>query len=453
MLMSVTGRDLTRVDIRRSVMALAGPALAEQILVTLMGILNLIMVSRLGAAATVAVGLSNQPIFFATAGFMALNVGTTALVARSIGAGRVDRANSAARQALIMTSLVAVVLSVIGVILANQVLLFMGAGPDVIAIGRPYFILSAVALAFNGLGMCLSAVLRGAGDTVTPMRINILADVLVVVVGLPLIYGLGGLPRLGVAGAGVASIIARLAAAGMALAAVTGGNRPIRISLHDGQNLKFDLAPRILRVGLPAALEQFIMRSGQLQFARVVSGLGTATYAAHQIAINLWGLSFVVGFAFAIAATALVGQSLGARRPDWAERSAREGSRLSMIISGSVGFACMALAPWLMRLYNSDPLIVSQGAIAVRIMAIVQPAQSTAFVLAGGLRGAGDTRWPLYATTIGVWGFRVLLAEVFVKVFGFGLPGAWAAMAIDQAVRTLLIVYRFNSGRWKQARV
>lgn len=453
MLMGVAGRPLTRADIRRGVMALAGPALAEQILVTLMHILNMVMVSRLGAAATAAVGLSNQPIFFATAGFMALNVGTTAVVARSVGAGEPQHANAAARQALIMTAAIAVVLSTIGAVFARHVLLFMGAGPDVIAAGRSYFVLSAIALAFNGLGMCLSAVLRGAGDTVTPMRINVLADVLVVVIGLPLIYGFFGLPRLGVAGAGVASIVARVASAAMALSAVTSGQHAIRITLHDGQNLKFDLAPRILRVGLPAALEQFILRGGQLQFARVVSSLGTAIYAAHQISINLWSLSFVVGFAFAIAATAMVGQSLGARRPDWAERSAREASRLSMIVSGVIGFLCMALAPWLIRIYNSDPVIVSQGSIALRIMAIVQPAQAAAFVLAGALRGAGDTRWPLYATSVGVWGFRVALAELFVVHLGFGLPGAWAAMAIDQFVRTLVIMYRFNTGRWKKARV
>ncbi|MCL6451677.1 MAG: MATE family efflux transporter [Acetobacteraceae bacterium] len=443
----------TRANVRRAVMALAGPALTEQLLVTLMEMLNLVMVSRLGAAATAAVGLTNQPVFFATAAFMALNVGTTAIVARSIGAGRQEEANAAARQSLALCAVLAVVLSTGGFLAARHIMTFMGAGPDVMEKGTVYFRLASVALAFNALSLCLTAVLRGAGDTTTPMRINVVADTVVLVVGLPLIYGLGGLPRLGVLGAGAASIVARVTSAVLALLAVTSGRFAISFRLRGQFRLDLGLLRRVLRVGFPAALEQFVMRGGQLQFARVVSGLGTASYAAHQISINLWSFSLMIGFGFAAGVTALVGQCLGARRPDWAERCAREGSFLAMMLSGGVGLICLLLAPWAMRLYTPDPAIVSQGSVALRIIGVVQPAQAAQLVLAGGLRGAGDTRWPLFATTAGMWGFRVVLAEVFVRFLGWGLAGAWGAMAVDQMVRAVLISYRFRTGKWKRMRV
>ncbi|MHB8927588.1 MAG: MATE family efflux transporter [Bacillota bacterium] len=440
----------TRAALRAQIVKLAGPAIVEQFLVTLVQMIDMIMVSHLGAAATAAVGLTNQPIFLALAAFMALNVGTTAIVARSIGAGDVEQAHKAARQTLVITVIMGLGMAVAGYLSAPWVILAMRAGPDVLPLGVTFMRFIALSMIFSTFSMSLSAVLRGAGDTRTPMMVNVAANLVVIILDFLLIYGNLGAPRLGIAGAGVATLVARFIAAVLVSRAVFGGRLGIKLSLRDRYGFDRVMIGRILRIGLWAAAEQFIMRAGMILFVTVVAGLGTATYAAHQIAINIVGLSFMPGMGFAIAATTVVGQSLGQKRPDWAEKGAYETRLLGMGVATFMGVVFFFGAPLLMRMYTSDMEVVRQGVIALRIIALIQPAQSTAFILAGGLRGAGDTTWPVISTAIGVWGFRVFLSWVFVEVLHWGLGGAWWAMFADQGVRSIIIYYRFRSGRWKK---
>jgi len=177
--------------------------------------------------------------------------------------------------------------------------------------------------------------------------------------------------------------------------------------------------------------------------------LGTVAFATHQIAMNIQGLSFTPGNAFSMAATTLVGQLLGAGKPDIAEESARQTRLLGMIVSGISAFTIFFFGKYIAMLYTNDSTIIEQSRICLRIIAIIQPAQSTQFILAGALRGAGDTRFPLYSTIIGIWGMRVALAYLFVTVFGWGLTGAWLAIALDQIARAIVIYSRFSSGKWK----
>ena len=188
-------------------------------------------------------------------------------------------------------------------------------------------------------------------------------------------------------------------------------------------------------------------------FTRTISGLGTVTYAAHQVALNITSLSFTTGMGFAMSATSLVGRSLGAKKPDMAEMLANSAHKLAMMVSGAVAVILFFFGRQVALLYSNDLAVITQAAIALKIIALVQPSQSTQFVLAGALRGAGDTKWPLYSTIIGVWGFRVLLSYLFVQVLGYGLVGAWVAMAVDQFARSSIILYRFRSNKWKHVRV
>ncbi len=443
----------TRAALRAQIVKLAGPAIVEQFLITLVQMVDMIMVSRLGAAATAAVGLTNQPIFLALAAFMALNVGTTAIVARSIGAGDVEQARQAARQTLVLTIIMGLGMAAGLYLSAGWVIRAMRAGPDVLPLGVTFMRFIAASMIFSTFSMSLSAVLRGAGDTRTPMMVNVAANLVVIILDALLIYGNLGAPRLGIAGAGVATLVARLVAAILTARVVFGGRSVIKLSLRERFGFDRVMIGRIMRIGVWAAAEQFIMRAGMILFVTVVAGLGTDTYAAHQIAINIVGLSFMPGLGFSIAATTVVGQSLGQKRPDWAEKGAYETRRLSMIVATFMGLVFFFGAPLLMRLYTPEMDVITQGIIALRIIALIQPAQSTAFVLAGGLRGAGDTTWPVISTAVGVWGFRVFLSWVFVEILGWGIAGAWWAMAADQAVRSLIIYYRFHGGQWKKVTV
>jgi len=445
--------SLTKDEANKEVIKLAAPALAEQVMMSLIGMADMIMVSRIGPAAIAAVGLTNQPMMFAMAIFMALNVGTTAVVARHVGANESDLANETARQSLILVGILGVIVSLVMFLGAEWVLSFMGAQADTMVYAVPYFRIVSVSMLFNTIQMSVNSMVRGAGDTKSPMANNMAVNIINLVGNFLLINGIWFFPKLGVTGAAVATAFSRFVGSIMALSLVLIPGKRITVSFRERFHFNWNIAARVAKVGFPAAIEQLIMRGGMIIFTRTISGLGTVTYAAHQVALNITSLSFTTGQGFAMSATSLVGRCLGAKKPDMAEMLANSAHKLAMMVSGAVAIILFFFGKQVALLYSNDLAVITQAAIALRIIALVQPSQSTQFVLAGALRGAGDTKWPLYSTIIGVWGFRVLLSYIFVQLLGFGLVGAWVAMAVDQFARSSIILYRFRSNKWKHVRV
>lgn len=446
-------KELTVQQARKDVINLAWPSVVEQLLIQLFNMVDMMMVGGVGAAAIAAIGLTMQPLFVAMAGFMALNVGTTAVVARFIGAGDRDEANTTARQSLVVIGVMSIVAATLLYVFARPIVLFMGAKPDSVGYAVTYLRVMSLSFLPQTVSMNITAVLRGAGDTRTPMRYNIIANVVNVVGNAILINGLFGFPRWEVFGAAVATAISRVVGMILALRAVTGGKSVLHISFREKFAPRFDLIKRVVTVGIPAMIEQVVMRFAMMTFTRVVSGLGTTIYAAHQIGINITGLSFSPGMGFGMAATSLVGRSLGAKRPDRAEMYGWQTRRIGMFVASAMGLLFFFGGGLLASLYSDEASVIADAARVLRIIALVQPLQSTQFILAGALRGAGDTRWPLIATFVGTVGVRVSLALLFVNVFGWGLLGAWLAMAIDQTTRSAFIYFRYRSGRWKTVKV
>ena len=445
--------DLTTAEANKVVLQLAGPAVMEQLLMCLVGMIDMIQVSRIGPAAITAVGLTNQPIMFAMAIFMAVNVGTTAVVARYIGARNMKDANETARQSLVIVTLLSIVVSAIMYLIAEPVLLFMGAQPDTMVYAVKYYHIVSISMIFNTIQMCVNSMVRGAGDTKSPMINNTVVNLINVVFNFLLINGIWFFPKMGVTGAGLATAFSRLVGCMMALSLVLIPGKRITVSFKEKFHFNWDIAKRVAKIGLPAAAEQFVMRIGMILFTRTVSGLGTIVFAAHQVAINITSLSFTTGHGFGMSATSLVGRCLGAKKPDMAEKFAKATSHMSMLVSIGVAFLLFFAGNKVALLYTDDASVIASAAVALKIIALVQPLQSIQFVLAGALRGAGDTKWPLYSTIVGVWFFRLGLAVILVQYMHMGLLGAWIAMAVDQAARSLVIQLRFNSNKWKHIRV
>ena len=447
------GQELSKTETRKVVWLLAAPTLAEMFLVSLTGMADMIQVGRIGPAAITSVGLTNQPMMLLQSIFQALNVGTTALVARFIGMGRGDDASRALKQTFYVTILLGILTSLFAGVFASNILAFMGAEPDVIKVGTPYFQVVGYGFIFNAIAMAIASALRGAGDTRTPMTVNLVANVINIVFNAILIWGLFGFPRWGVFGAGVATTFSRFCAAVWFLIIAVRGEKTLKLDFKERYRPDMQILGRIYQIGLPAALEQLVLRSGQVMFAKVVSSLGTVTFAAHQVAMNILSLTFMPGQAFATAATTLVGQYLGAERPDDAERCANTSRNMALAIGVLMAFVFLFFGKYIAWLYTGDMSVVLVSALVLKIYAFAQPAQSTQFVLAGGLRGAGDTTYPLYSTAVGMWIGRVFLGWFFVNVTHWGLPGAWLGMALDQFARGILIYLRFNSGHWKTIKV
>ena len=442
----------------RNVLVIAAPAVVELVLTSATSLADTIMVGQLGAYAISAVGLTNQPRLIMLATFVALNVGTTALVARFKGQKNKAEAGIVTTQSILLTLLLGFLLTIPGVVFARSMVTLMGAGPDTIEAGTVYFQILMLGFIPTVLPISISALLRGVGDTKLAMRYNLTANLVNILFNYLLIYGKFGFPRLGVAGAAVATVIGNCVGCAMALWAILG--RPFRkpgkaasefIELHFSRaNVKPDFAmlKRIFKIGLPSAGEQVALRLGLLLYTLSVSALGTNVFAAHQIVLTILNLSFVNGQAFGIAATSLTGQALGRGDPAGAKAASAACQRVGALISTLMGIVMFFLRRQLIGCFTQESVIIELGASVMLLAAINQPFSSSFQIYSGALRGAGDSLYPALSMAIGTLGIRPLLAVIMIKFFSLGLFGAWIALMTDVIARFFLIAIRYRRGRW-----
>lgn len=437
-------------SMRRQVVSITWPAFLELVLSNLFSMVDLIMVGQLSSASIAAVGLTNQPFMLLLAVFAAVNVGTTTLVAWNIGAGNIEKATSVTRQILIVNIVMGIAMSSLGIVLAQNVVAFMGAEADTIKDATIYFRIVSSGLLFQTVTMGITASLRGAGETKLPMFYNIGSNLLNVFGNYILIYGKLGLPKMGVSGAALSTTLSRVLACAFALYIIFFSNLSV-VSIRNKGSYRPDwsIIKKVFSIGLPAAVEQFVIQGGLTMFARTVSGLGTAGFAAHQIGLNINGLAFSPSMAFSVASTTLVGQSLGANDEAKAQKYANIVHHMAIAVACSIGVIYILFSHPIARLYTKDLAVAAMAGTVLKIMALAQPGQSTQLSLAGALRGAGDTMYPLYASIFGIWIFRVIVAYIFVGVFHWGLIGAWVSLVLDQYTRASIVYFRYRSGKWK----
>ncbi|MGG1551949.1 MATE family efflux transporter [Paenibacillus ferrarius] len=439
--------------VRKMIFTLAGPSLAEMLLINLTQMVMMIFVGHLGTASVAAVGFTSQIYALMTVIFAALNTGTTVIVARSVGSGRREDANRAAGQSLLLGAMLSAVIMLVGLLFVGKLLGMMGADAAVVQEGLTYARLMFISVAFSSVSSSLSAILRGAGDTRTPMKINVASAYVSVSLGFVFIYGHLGLPALGTTGAAAATLTVQFGAMLTFLLVMFSGKFELALSWREISRFDKKTIGRMLRIGIPASLEQLVMRLGIMTFVKIGAGLGTTAIAASQLVTNVIGLSFMPGAAFAIAASTLVGQSLGVGKADLAERYVRQVRKYGMALAAVVGAIFIGFAPQILSLYTNDATMIREGTWALRIVGCIQVSQISQFIVGGALRGAGDTRYPLYSTMIGVWGVRVVLSFVFVYIFGWGMIGLWSAVACDQFLRSHLIYLRYKRMAWKKLKV
>jgi len=426
------------------------PAFIELVMSTLFGMVDMVMVGQISSSAIAAVGLTNQPFMLLLSVFAAVNVGTTTLVAWNIGGRHLKEARKVTRQIIIINFILGTALSVLGVLIARPVIIFMGGNSDTIDMATSYFRIVAAGLGFQALTLGITAALRGAGETKIPMLYNVGTNLLNVFGNYVLINGALGFPKLGVSGAALSTTIARLAACLIGLYTVFLSRKSIiKISFKDNFRLDMKTVKSVFKIGIPSAMEQFVMQSGLMLFARIVSSLGTSAFAAHQIGLNIAGLSFAPSMAFGAAATTLVGQSLGADNKKLAEDYAKRVHTMALTVGALVAFLFIVFSYPMARVYTDELQVAANAGIVLKILALALPGQSTQISLAGALRGAGDTLIPLYASATGIWVFRVLFAFILVNVFHWGLIGAWIAFVLDQYTRSAIVYLRYRSGKWK----
>jgi putative MATE family efflux protein len=436
----------------RRVLTLAWPSVAEQSLITLIGLVDAFIVGHLGAAAIAGVGLGSQVLNVVAALFGALGVGGTALVARMIGAKDPAEANRLMEQAIWLALGVGLVCALTGWWFAEPILVAFGAAPDVVTLGSAWLRIAAPSFALMGALLVGNAALRGAGDTRSPLIIMVMVNVVNVMLSWALTRGLFGLPTLGVVGTAIGSGLGQAVGAIAVLLMLVRGRGvlrlPLRLTRPDPARIR-----RILNIGLPAGAEQVLLQIALLNLAVIISSFGTAAYAAHTIGLRISSLSFLPGWGFSVAATTLVGQSLGARRPDQARILTYAAFRMAFAVMLVMGVILFVFEYPILSFFTTDPAVLAAGEIVVRMSAVQQPLLAASFVFSGALRGAGDTRTTLLITVSAIWGLRLGLAYLLGIVFGWGLFGAWLAIWCDFALRSTLHYLRFRSGRWARLKV
>jgi putative MATE family efflux protein len=451
--------DATPRVLRQNIFRLGWPAILRLLLQSIVGVVDVIMIGKLGAAAIAAVDMANRLVFVLIGTLMALTIATTALVAQHVGAGDYKKANHIMWQSLLGGLVAALFLATVGILLSRQMLglmmiLMEEADPFILSEGSAYLRIVFASMVFALPMMVINAVLQGLGDMKTPLFIMMITNVINVVFNYFLIFGIGFFPALGVQGAAWGTSLARLSGAIIGVIVLMRGTADIR--LHRSMvvwRLDWPIIRSILKIGIPAALEQLVRQSSMIIYTGLVAGLGTVTLAANAITMNINSLSFMPGFGFGTAATTLVGQAIGAQKKDLATAYGKQTAYITAVL---LAVASVFMYIWvvpIVDLYTDDPEVIRLAASALRIFILFQPLFGVFMVLAGALRGAGDTKWVMYITTIGNWGIRLLFSYYFVFVLDLGLDGFWLAMGVDIVMRTALIIWRFQTGKWRDIKV
>ena len=459
------GRTLTlmQLRIRPDVIKLATPILFEQVFVNLLGIVNTIMASRVSKEAVSAIGMVDSINSVVSAVLSALAIGATVVVAQLMGRGEKQTASAATMQALVSGGAIAFALALVMTLAQGDVLrwLYPDAAADVLQYMQTYFSITAWAYPLTALTVIGCGALRGMGETKSTLKVNTLMNVLNVVLSYVLIYGIRldtawinfSIPAYGVAGAAWALTLARLIGAIYLFGAVLLRGEYLPKTRFRAFRLERKLLGALFSIGLPASIESLIFNGGKLLVQVMLVGMGTVAIASNTIAFSISSLINIPGAALAIALTTLVGYDAGRGDYTAARKTMWHVMHIGWICMGVIGIVFIPLAPWVVSLYSTDAEVIRVASVLVRMNCVFLLCYPTTFILPLGLKGAGDARFTVVSTLIGMCVFRLALGYYLGVTLGFGVVGVWWAVIADWFARSTLYVFRLRGERWQHAPV
>lgn len=443
---------ITRGPLLRALSMLSAPMLVSALLQNLQSVIDLFWVGRLGPRAVAAVAMSGTILMVLFPMLMGMSLGTVALVARAMGAERYEEASAAAGQSLFLALVMGIVFGLLGWVFTPHLFALLGAEAEVLPDGYAYLRISLLGSLTSFVLFIGNAALQGAGDTVAPMLVMALANVLNMVLDPLFIFGIGPLPPLGVSGAALATVLAQAAAAAMSVRMLLSGRLRLHVRLR--QLLpRLGLSWRILRIGIPGSGQMLSRSLMSLVLMRVVAGCGTLAVAAYGTGMRFHMITIMPAFALGGAAATMVGQNLGAGNPARARRAAWLAALVGvgLMVLAALFFALFA-GP-LIRVFNRDPQVVAIGAGYLRTVSPFYVFAALAIVLGRALNGAGDSMAPMAITVLSLWGLQVPLALYFSATWASKTQGIWWAIVAATILHGLLTTVWFETGRWKRTRV
>ena len=445
-------QDYTAGNLNRAILLLAIPMVLEMVLESLFAVVDVFWVSRLGSNAVATVGLTESVLTLVFAVGLGLSMSTTAMVARRIGEKDADGAAVAAVQAIFLGLIASLAMGLPFFLLAPRLLALMGASPAIISSGANY---TRVALGGSGVVLMLflnNAIFRGAGDAAIAMRLLWVSNILNLILDPCLIFGLGPFPKLGVTGAAVATFSGRgIGVLYQFYRLGKGTERLCILACH--VRLQATVLWRLVRVSITGILQFLIGQASWIGLVRIVSLFGAPALAAYTIAIRIVIFAILPSWGLSNAAATLVGQNLGAGRPDRARSAVWRTGLWNMLFLGSVGIVFIIFAPWIIGLFTQDPTVVPLAVDCLRIFSCGNMAFAYGMVLMQAFNGAGDTLTPTYVNFFGFWILEIPLAWWLAMHSFMHVNGVFVAVVVAQVVVVLIGLVLFRQGRWAKQRI
>jgi putative MATE family efflux protein len=449
---SGTEQDFSTGRLSRAILLLSIPMVLEMALESVFAIVDIFFVSRIGSDAVAIVGLTESMMTIVYAISMGLGAGTTAIVSRRIGEKNPKGASTAAVQSILAGFTVSICLSIPGFIFAKDLLHLMGASPKAIAEGWKF---TATMMGGNTVIMLLfiiNAVFRSSGDAAISMRVLWVANLLNIVLDPIFIYGWGPIPAFGVQGAAIATTTGRGIGVLFQVYLLFGKKHRIKFSIPDFvPNLKVMI--QIIRLSLGGMAQNIIMTSSWIALVRIISTFGSDVVAGYTIAIRILIFTLLPAWGLSNAASTLVGQNLGAGKPERAARSAWITGVVNMILLGCISIIILINPPFFIRLFIRDPAVINYGAHALQIISYGYVSYAMGMVMVQSINGAGDTYVPMFINIICFWLIEIPVAYLLSKVFGFQQEGVYYSIVIAETAMTILGITWFKLGKWKVKKV
>lgn len=445
--------------VRKDVFNLTIPIFTEQLFVMSMGMINTMMAGHIGKEAVSAIGMVDSINNIFIAFFSALAIGGTVVVAQFIGQGNNKLANESMKQVLYSGILISIGITLLTYVFHNQLisLLFGSAEGTVIRDTYTYLTITLLTYPLIAVDLICNGILRGAGDTKTPMKNSIFMNFINVILSFIFIYGINihdGFINIhttgfGVKGAAFGIAFARIIGAMVVLVVLLKGTKILKLTKLTVFKFNKELLKPIFGIGIPASVESLLFNCGKLITQVYVVDMGTIAIASNSISVSITNMFNIPGNALSIAATALVGQYMGKGRTEEAGKCLAYITKISTVGLMTVGLISIPFAKLLSTLYTQNSDIIHLTTNILIINGIGTSLWAIGFVLPAGLKGAGDAKYTMITSIMGMWLIRITLGYILGIPLGLGLMGVWIAMYIDWLVRGILYIIRFKKGAWK----
>ena len=445
-------QDLTTISIRRAIFMLSIPMILEMLMESIFALVDILYVSQVSVNAVATIGLTESVITLVYAVAIGLSMAATAIVARRVGEKDLIGASQAAVQVIFLGVLVSVIVSVVGIFYAKEILALMGAEPDLIAEGHGY---TQVLLGGNVTIMLLfliNAIFRGAGNASVAMWTLILSNGLNIILDPMFIFGFGPIPAYGVEGAAIATTIGRGTAVVFQLDILFYGYSKIKVRVKD-LVVRTTVMLNLIKVSLGGIGQFLIGTSSWVFLMRIMSEFGSEVLAGYTIAIRVMMFTLMPAWGMSNAAATLVGQNLGAKQPDRAEKSVWKTGKYNAIFMGLVSLVYLIFAPQIISMFNTTPDVVKYGSLCLRIIAAGYIFFGYGMVVIQSFNGAGDTKTPTYINFVCFWLFQLPFAYLVAVTLDFGPEGVFWAITFAEILIAIIGIIWFKKGKWKAVQV